>query len=72
MATLQAFCEACQEKVSAHTVLSDDDTLSALERSEDVRIVHLARFPDGTGADHVWSLSGQEKERLHNQMTGKA
>ena len=72
MATLQAFCRTCQEKVSAHTVLSDDETLLALERNEDVRVVHLARFPDGTGADHVWSLSGQEKERLLNQMTRRA
>jgi hypothetical protein len=71
MATIQAFCDVCQTIVSAHTVLSDEGTRAALEQNEDVRIVHLASFPDGTGADHVWSLTDSERGRLRNQMTGK-
>jgi len=70
MPTLQAFCNTCQKIVSAHTVLNDQDTLSALKLNGDVKIVHLARFSDGTGADHVWSLSGSERERLRSQMSG--
>ena len=70
MATLQAFCNICQKKVSAHTVLGDEETLGALERGEDVRIKHVTTLPDGTSAEHCWSLSAEERARLLRQMTG--
>jgi len=36
MATPQAFCSICQSKVSAHTILSDDDVRRSLDLGEDI------------------------------------
>ncbi len=64
-----AFCPSCQEIVfDAYTALSDNNTLSALERNEDVRLVHHPNFSDGTTADHSFSLTGPEKDRLRQQL----
>jgi hypothetical protein len=64
-----AFCPACQAVVlDTQTVLSDDDTLSAIKRGEDVQLLHHPRFPGGTTADHSFSLTLDEKERLGRQL----
>ena len=64
-----AFCPGCQEVVfDAYTALSNNGTLSALERNEEVRVVHHPNFSDGTTADHSFSLVGPEKDRLRQQL----
>jgi hypothetical protein len=64
-----AFCPDCKEVVfDACTTLSDDDTLLALERNEAVLLLHHPNFSDGTTADHSFSLTGLEKDRLRQQL----
>ncbi|MGA8439143.1 MAG: hypothetical protein WB762_25855 [Candidatus Sulfotelmatobacter sp.] len=64
MATAQAFCNICQSKVSAHTMLTDDALRQALDRDEDISVMHVFVDKDASSADHIWSLSSQEKENL--------
>jgi|HubBroStandDraft_1064217.scaffolds.fasta_scaffold152364_1 hypothetical protein len=64
-----AFCPDCEAIVfDAYTTLSDDDALSAMERDRDVQLVHHPNFSDGTTADHSFSLTGPEKDRLRQQL----
>ena len=64
-----AFCANCHEIVfNAYTVVNDTDLLSALERREDVQLVHHPSFSDRTTADHPFSLTGPEKDRLLGQL----
>jgi hypothetical protein len=69
MATAQAFCNICQSKVSAHTILTDDDLRQALDCDEDVRVMHVFVDEDGSSADHMWRLSSQEKENLRKYLS---
>ena len=65
-----AFCPHCQMIVyNACTVLNEDDTLLALERNEDVQVIHHPDFSDGTTADHHFSLTVPERDRLRRQLT---
>ena len=61
MATAQAFCNICQRKVSANTILTDDDLRRALDRDEDIRVMHVFVDEDASSADHMWSLTIEEK-----------
>ena len=66
MATVQAFCKICQSKVSADTMLSDDDLRRALGR-----VMHVFVTEDSSSADHVWTLSIQEKENLSKYLSSR-
>lgn len=64
-----AFCPTCQAVVSdAQTVLSEHETLLAIQRDADVRLLHHPIFSDGTTADHTFSLTNSEKARLRRQL----
>jgi N-acetylglutamate synthase/N-acetylornithine aminotransferase len=69
MATSQAFCNICQSKVSTDTLLTDDALRQALERDEDISVMHVFVDEDASSADHIWSLSSQEKENLRKYLS---
>jgi hypothetical protein len=69
MATVQAFCNICQSKVSADTILTDDDLRRALDLDEDIRVMHVFVDEDDSSTDHIWILSGQEKENLRKYLS---
>jgi hypothetical protein len=64
MATAQVFCNICQSKVSAETILTDDALRQALDRDEDITVMHVFVDEDDSSADHIWRLSSQDKENL--------
>jgi len=68
MATAQAFCKICQSKVSAETMLTEDDLRGALDRDEEVRVMHVFVDEDDSSSDHIWSLSSQEKDNLRKYL----
>jgi hypothetical protein len=69
MATAQAFCKICQSKVSADTMLTEDDLRRALDRDENIRVMHVFVAEDDSSADHIWSLSSPEKENLRKYLS---
>jgi hypothetical protein len=69
MATVQAFCNICQCKVSADTILSEDTLWRALDLAEDISVMHVFVDQDGSSADHIWRLSGQERENLRKYLS---
>jgi hypothetical protein len=68
MATAQAFCNLCQSKVSAETILTDDDLRQALDGDEDITLMHVFVDEDGSSVDHIWRLSRQDKENLRKSL----
>jgi hypothetical protein len=68
MATVQAFCNICQSKVSADTILSDDALRRALDLDEHISVMHVFVDQDDSCADHIWSLSSHEKENLRRYL----
>ena len=46
MATAQAFCNICQSKVSADTILSDDALWRALDLGEDISVMDVFLHKD--------------------------
>lgn len=68
MATVQAFCNICQSKSSADTILTDDDLRLAMDRDEDIRVMHVFVDEDGSSTDHIWISGGQEKENLRKYL----
>jgi hypothetical protein len=71
MATVQAFCNICQRKVSADTILTEADLRRVLGGDEDVRVMHVFVDEDESSADHIWILSIQEKENLNKYLNGR-
>ena len=69
MATAQAFCNICQRKVSADTILTDADLRRVLGGDEDVRVMHVFIDQDDSSADHIWRLSSHEKENLRKYLS---
>jgi hypothetical protein len=69
MATVQAFCNICQSKVSAETILPDDPLRQALDRDEDITVMHVFVDEDDSSADHIWRLSSHEKENLRKYLS---
>jgi hypothetical protein len=69
MATAQAFCSICQSKVSADTILSDDDLRRSLDLDQDISVMHVFVDQDDSSADHIWRLSSQEKENLRKYLS---
>jgi hypothetical protein len=68
MATAQAFCNLCQSKVSAETVLTDDALREALARDEDITVMHVFVDEDGSSGDHIWRLNRQDEENLRKYL----
>ena len=54
MARVQAFCSICQSKVAVDTILTDDNLRRALDRDEDISVMHVFEDEDGSSADHIW------------------
>jgi hypothetical protein len=50
-------------------MLTDDDLRRALDRDEDISIMHVFVDKDASSADHIWSLSSQEKENLRKYLS---
>jgi hypothetical protein len=71
MATVQAFCNICKRRVSADTILTDDDLRGALGGDEDVRVMHVFVDEDDSSADHIWILSIQEKDNLSKCLSSR-
>ena len=69
MATAQAFCKICQSKVPAATILTDDALRQALERDKDICVMHVFVDEDCSSADHIWSMSSEEKENLRKCLS---
>ena len=69
MATARAFCNICQSKVSADTILSDDALWRALDLGEDISVMHVFVDQDDSSADHIWRLSSQERENLRKYLS---
>ena len=68
MATVQAFCNICESKVSADTILTDDALRQVLDRDENISVMHVFVDEDDSSADHIWRLSTQEKENLRKYL----
>ena len=71
MATVQAFCNICKRRVSADTILTDDDLRRALGGDGDVRVMHVFVDEDDSSADHIWILSIQEKDNLSKYLSSR-
>jgi hypothetical protein len=71
MATAQAFCNICQSKVSANTMLTDNDLRRALDRDEDIRVMLVFVDEDDSSRDHILILSSQEKENLRRDLSSE-
>lgn len=59
MKTIQAVCGICKETVDAKTLLSEDNLWEALNKGDEIEVMHLAG-----DVHHTWKLTGQEKENL--------
>jgi hypothetical protein len=68
MATAQAFCNICQSKASADTILSHDALWRALDLGEDISVMHVLVDQDDS-SDHIWRLSSQERENLRKYLS---
>ncbi len=64
MASLQALCSICEERVTAFTLLGDSDLELLLDRNQEIIVRHVFRDGSGKQLDHRWSLVGKEKEAL--------
>jgi hypothetical protein len=73
MATVLAFCPECGTKVSAHTLVNDNDLL-ALDSGAEVRIGHVAvnSADVSRSEDHIWILGDTEKENLRRWLASGA
>ena len=49
-------------------MLTDDDLRRALECEDEVRVMHVFVDEDDSSADHIGSLSSQEKENLRKYL----
>jgi len=41
----------------------------ALDREEDISVIHVFVDEDDSSADHIWRLSSQEKENLRKYLS---
>jgi hypothetical protein len=64
MASLQALCSICEKKVTAFTLLGDNDLEPLLDRNQEIIVRHVFGDESGKQLDHRWSLLGKEKEDL--------
>lgn len=59
MKTIQAVCDKCKETVEAKPLLSENELWEALNKGDEIEVMHLA---DDT--HHTWKLTGQDKDKL--------
>jgi hypothetical protein len=64
MASLQALCSICEKRVTAFTLLGDNDLELLLDRNGEIMVRHMLGDDSGNRLDHRWSLVGKEKENL--------
>ena len=64
MASLQALCTICEKRVTAFTLLGDNDLEPLLERREKIMVGHVFQESPGKSLDHQWSLGDEETEKL--------
>ena len=64
MASLQALCTICEKRVTAFTLLGDNDLEPLLERNEKIMVGHVFKESPGKNLDHQWSLGDEETENL--------
>jgi hypothetical protein len=55
----QAYCYACEKKVSALTILDEAGLWQALDDGADIEVMHTS-----DKGDHRWRLNREERERL--------
>jgi len=68
MKAIQAVCDKCKKTVDAKTLLSENELWSALNKGDEIEVMHL----DGD-VRHTWKLTGQDKENLRKaRAAGKA
>jgi Potassium-transporting ATPase A subunit len=60
-----------KRRVSADTILTDDDLRRALGGDGDVRVMHVFVAEDDSSADHVWILSIQERDNLSKYLSSR-
>ena len=68
VARIQAFCCICESEVSVDTILTDGALRQALDGDDNISVMHVFVDEDGSSADHIWSLSSQEKENLRKYL----
>jgi hypothetical protein len=59
MKPIQAVCDKCKKTVEAKPLLSENELWLALNRGDEIEVMHLA-----DDAHHTWKLTGQDKESL--------
>jgi hypothetical protein len=59
MKPIQAVCDECKKTVEAKTLLSENELWLALNRGDEIEVMHLA-----DDVHHTWKLTGQDKENL--------
>ena len=59
MRTIQGVCGVCKKTVEAKTVLSEDKLWEALNKGDEIEVMHLAG-----DVHHTWKLTGQDKDNL--------
>ena len=63
MASLQALCSICEKKVTAFTLLGDNDLGPLLDRNEEIIVRHV--FHDGTGrVSTIGGASSVKRKRI--------
>jgi hypothetical protein len=59
MKPIQAVCDKCKKTVEAKPLLSENELWLALNRGDEIEVMHLA-----DDVHHTWKLTGQDKENL--------
>jgi hypothetical protein len=55
----QAYCFKCEKRVTALSLLADDEFWAAIDTNTEIEVMHTA-----DEGDHRWKLNGHEKEKL--------
>ena len=59
MKAIQAVCDKCKKTVDAKTLLGENELWSALNKGDEIEVMHLAG-----DVQHTWKLTGLDKENL--------
>ena len=65
MKPIQAVCDTCNKTVEAKPVLSENELWLALNKGDEIEVMHLA-----DDVHHTWKLTGQDKESLRKARAG--
>jgi hypothetical protein len=58
------YCQFCETKVTACTLLAGNELKLALDSNEDIEVGH----PVTNAGDHRWNLINEEKQVLRNKI----